>query len=210
MFDYFGHTAGAATTRINRANITDDCCYAAFLRGAFLACGTVTDPRKNYHLEFVVSHKKLCLDLMKLMEELSLTPKYIMRKGNHIIYFKDSESIEDVLTVIGASNAALEIMGIKIEKDVKNSVNRKLNFEMSNLSKTVNASTVQMAAIKKIISKHNVGWLPPNLREIAVLRIENPDVTLKELGEMLSVPLSRSGVNHRLKKLIEIAESIED
>ena len=208
VYDYFGHGTRDATLRINRSNLAEDCCYAAFLRGAFLACGTVTNPNKGYHLEFVVSHKRLCLDMIKLMQEMELNPKYILRKGNHIIYFKDSESIEDILTVMGATNSSLEFMGIKMEKDMKNSVNRKLNFEMSNLTKTIDAAALQVDAIKKIEQKSGLSSLPEKLSEIARLRLDNPDVSLTELGKMLSEPISRSGVNHRLQRLIEIADKL--
>ncbi len=208
VYDYFGNNQRETTLRINRSNLTEECCYSAFLRGAFLACGTVTNPSKNYHLEFVVSHKRLCLDLIKLMQEIDLLPKYILRKGNHIIYFKDSESIEDILTAMGATNSALEFMGIKMEKDVINSVNRKLNFEMSNLSKTIDAAAAQIEAINKIKQKSGLTSLPDKLREVAELRLENADVSLTELGSMLKVPISRSGVNHRLQRLIDIADKL--
>lgn len=208
VYDYFGHSMRDANLRINRSNLSDECCNAAFLRGAFLVCGTITNPAKNYHLELVVPHKRLCLDMITLMQEMELEPKYIFRKGNHIIYFKDSESIEDILTSTGATMASLEFMGIKMEKDVKNSVNRKLNFEMSNLSKTIDAASAQVEAIKKIDKKVGLSSLPEKLREIAQLRIDNPEESLSELGSMLSEPISRSGVNHRLQRLIDIADKL--
>ncbi len=148
VFEKFGHSLKEPTLRINRANISDECCAASFLRGVFLSCGTVTSPERGYHLEFVVPYKRLCTDLIKFMDELNLNPKYIVRKGNHVIYFKDSESIEDILAIIGAQDASLYLMGIKIEKDVKNKVNRRLNFEISNINKTVNAAKQQVEAIQ--------------------------------------------------------------
>lgn len=209
VFDRFGHTSKEATLRINRANITDECCASAFLRGAFLSCGTVTTPERGYHLEFVVPYKRLCTDLMKFMDELNLKPKYIVRKGNHIIYFKDSESIEDILAIIGAQDASLYVMGIKIEKDVKNKVNRKLNFEMSNITKTVDAAQIQVDAIEYIESKTGISSLPDNLQKIAYLRLENPESSLSDLCKLSDEPISRSGINHRLNRIVEIADKLK-
>lgn len=209
VFDKFGHSFNEATLRINRANISDECCAGAFLRGAFLSCGTVTSPESGYHLEFVVPYKKLCTDLMKFLDELNLNPKYIVRKGNHIVYFKDSESIEDILAIIGAQDASLYVMGIKIEKDVKNKVNRKLNFEMSNISKTVDAAQIQISSIELIESRQGLSSLPENLQKIARLRLEYPESSLSELEKLLDEPISRSGINHRLNKIVKIAQDIE-
>ena len=209
-FEKFGHSLKEPTLRINRANISDECCSGAFLRGVFLACGTVTAPERGYHLEFVVPYKKLCTDLIKFLDELGLNPKYIVRKGNHIIYFKDSESIEDILAIIGAQDASLYVMGIKIEKDVKNKVNRKLNFEMSNISKTVDAANIQVEAIEYIESKSGITSLPDNLKKIAYIRLENPESSLSELSKLLDEPISRSGINHRLNRIVKIAENIKN
>ncbi len=209
-FEKFGHSLKEATLRINRANIADECCAGAFLRGVFLACGTVTAPERGYHLEFVVPYKKLCTDLMKFLDELELNPKYIVRKGNHIIYFKDSESIEDILAIIGAQDASLYVMGIKIEKDVKNKVNRKLNFEMSNISKTVDAANLQVEAIEYIESKVGISSLPDTLQKIAYIRLENPESSLSELGKLMDEPISRSGINHRLNRIVKIAEELKN
>lgn len=208
VLDYFGHTGSEVTLRINRANFADECCYEAFLRGAFLACGTITSPSKDYHLEFIVPYLNLCKDLIKLLEEMDLNAKYIMRKGNHIVYFKDSESIEDVLAHMGAVSSSLEVMEVKIIKDVRNKVNRKTNFENANLSKTVDAAVLQMRAIENIKKEKGLSYLSDELRELAVLRFENPELSLRELGQMLSTPLSRSGVNHRLKKIIQMSEDL--
>ena len=209
-FEKFGHSLKEPTLRINRANISDECCSGAFLRGVFLACGTVTAPERGYHLEFVVPYKKLCTDLIKFLDELGLNPKYIVRKGNHIIYFKDSESIEDILAIIGAQDASLYVMGIKIEKDVKNKVNRKLNFEMSNISKTVDAANIQVEAIEYIESKSGITSLPDNLKKIAYIRLENPESSLSELSKLLDEPISRSGINHRLNRIVKIAENLKN
>ena len=209
VFEKFGHDLKEATLRINRANISEECCAASFLRGVFLACGTVTTPERAYHLEFVVPYKRLCMDFMCFLEELGLAPKYINRKGNHIVYFKDSESIEDILAIIGAQDASLYLMGIKIEKDVKNKVNRKLNFELSNINKTVDAANAQIEAIEFIEKKCGINALPDNLREIARVRLDNPEASLRDLGQLLSEPISRSGVNHRLAKIVSYADKLK-
>lgn len=209
VFDKFGHSLSETSLRMNRANIYDECCQSAFLRGAFLACGTVTDPERGYHLEFVVPYKRLCMDFMKFLDELGLNPKYIVRKGNHVVYFKDSESIEDILAIIGAQSASLHVMGIKIEKDVKNTVNRRLNFEISNINKTVNAAKMQVEAIELIEEKVGISSLPDNLQELAHLRLENPESSLSELENMLIEPISRSGINHRLNRIVNFAEKIK-
>ena len=141
--------------------------------------------------------------------DIGLNPKYIVRKGNHVIYFKDSESIEDILAIIGAQTASLHVMGIKIEKDVKNTVNRRLNFEMSNINKTVNAAKLQVEAIELIESKIGISSLPENLQELAHLRLENPEASLSELENLLSEPISRSGINHRLSRIVKFSEKIK-
>jgi len=209
IIEYFGHSPNELSLRINRANLSDDCCFGAFIRGAFFSCGTVTSPEKNYHLEFVVPHLKLSLDMIKLLDEVKLNPKHIVRNGNHIVYFKDSESIEDLLTLMGATNASLELMGIKMQKNMINSVNRKVNFEVANLSRTVEASIQQINAINLIDNNVGLGHLPAALRDVAFLRRDNPEISLKELGELVSPSISRSGVNHRLKRIVEIAEELE-
>lgn len=209
VYDTFGHSMTELNLRINRANIQEECCANAFVRGVFLACGTITDPNKNYHLEFVIPHKKLCTDLISFLTELGFNPKYIQRKGYHVVYFKESESIEDMLTFMGATESSLEIMGIKMQKDVINRVNRKVNFEMSNLNKTIDAGNRQADAIRQIVDSKGLNFFPDNLREIARLRLENPDISLKELGLMLSEPISRSGLNHRLSKIMEMARELE-
>lgn len=208
VFELFGHSLSEPTLRLNRANLADECCISAFLRGAFLSCGTVTDPERGYHLEFVVPYKKLSTDLVKFLNELELAPKTIVRKGNHVVYFKDSESIEDLLTFIGASDASLYVMNVKIEKDIKNKVNRLINFEMSNLNKTLDASKEQIAAIEYIRAHGGLNLLPEQLRELAWVRLENSDASLSSLQALLSEPISRSGINHRLARIVDFADHL--
>lgn len=208
----FGYTKKSGASRINWGNFTDECCKTAFLKGAFLTCGTVNDPNKSYHLEFVVPYLNLSRDLkvfIKDYEQLSVEPKSILRNSNHVVYFKDSESIEDLLTVMGAVNSALEIMGVKMYKNIRNNVNRKLNFENANFDKTIDASSKQIDAIVHIKNTVGLAYLSEELRELAELRYENPDMSLRELGSRLKTPLSRSGVNHRLSKICSIAQQIK-
>lgn len=205
VFEAFGHDGKNVTLRINRANLENDCCNAAFLRGVFLACGSVIDPGKDYHLEFVAPHIRLGRDLADLLSELSFEPKTIVRKGNFVVYFKDSEQIEDILTLMGAVQRSLELMNIKVYKDLRNMVNRVTNCETANITKTVDAAGPQLAAINKLIAKRGYAGLPDELREIARFRLENPDASLRELAEMAGI--SRSGVNHRLRRIMDIVEN---
>lgn len=205
IFSDFGHDdTHDVALRINRANIENQECAFAFVRGAFLACGSIVDPGKDYHLEFVSSHIRLGQDLADFMQEIGLGPKTIVRKGNFVIYFKDSEQIEDVLTLMGAVKSSLELMNIKVYKDLRNKVNRVTNCETANISKTVNASWKQIDAIKKLTAQKGYDSLPTELREIAKIRIENPDASLRELAKIAGI--SRSGVNHRLRRIIDMAE----
>ncbi len=210
IFEKFGHDINESNLRINRANLENDCCINAFLRGAFLSCGSVPNPNSGYHLEFVVPYKKLSSDLIKVLCDLGLDPKYLLRKGYHIVYFRDSESIEDLLAYIGAMDASLYLMNVKIEKDIKNKVNRRLNFEMSNLDKVLSASNSQVEAIRYIISEGGINLLPENLREIARIRLDNPEASLNEIGDMLTVKISKSGVKHKLDKIIEFADKMKE
>lgn len=206
LLEFFGHSPNEISLRINHANIGIDESYAAFLRGVFMSCGSVSNPDKGYHLEFVVQHNKLSNDLLKVITDLSLGGKYILRKYSHVIYIKGSEDIEDLLTMMGAPNSSLYLMGIKVQKDVKNKINRKMNFESANMSRAIEAGLSQVRAIEIIENKQGLDSLSDELKELAILRRDNPDMSLKELGEALSIPISRSGVNHRLARLISIAE----
>ncbi|MBQ7580083.1 MAG: DNA-binding protein WhiA [Clostridia bacterium] len=209
VLNSFGHSEKDVILRINRANLEDECCYGAFIRGAFLSCGTITDPNKNYHLEFVVAHKQLCGDLLSVMHDVGLEPKNLQRGNNHILYFRNSEEIEDVLTIMGATESSLELMGTKMVKNVRNKINRQINFETANIARTINASMAQINAIKKIIDKKQFDSLPDELKEIAEIRINNPDMSLKDIQNEIGEVISRSGVNHRLNRLVEIASKLK-
>lgn len=207
----FGHEDSRINLRINRGNLEFDEQIAAFLRGAFLSCGYITDPSCGYNIEFCVPFMHLANDLVKLIsdiEHLNIRVSITNRKGMFVIYIRGSEDVTDLLAYIGANKAAMDTMQVKMLKEVRNYINRTNNFETANISKTVNASTSQIEAIKKIKNKKGIDWLPENLREIAQLRLDNPELSLKELSELLSYPISRSGVNHRIKRILEISETL--
>ncbi len=211
VFDYFGHTDNTPTLRINRANIDSEEYIPYFLRGVFLVCGNVTDPEKDYHMEFVVPHMNLANDLSRIMSEIDIMksePNIVKRKGSYVVYIKGSDLIVDMLTYLGAPMASLNIIQQQIYKSVRNKVNRKINSETANSNKTAAASAKQLMAISIIKEKRGLGYLSDDLRELALLREENPEYNLRELGEALSTPISRSGVNHRLMKIMEIADEL--
>ena len=209
MLQEFGHTGRETTLRLNRANLENDCCTAAFLRGAFLTCGTATDPSKEYHLEFAVAHQHLANDLYTLLSEVDafpLSPAVAARKNGYVVYLKESGPIEDLLTYLGAPSAAMELMQVKMYKEVKNNINRKTNFETANMDKTFSASARQVAAIAAISDTVGLSSLPEELQELSRLRLDNPDMTLRELSARLGI--TRSGVNHRLQRLLRQGEKI--
>ena len=209
VFEKLGLSDSPVKKRINFANIAEPCCYSAFLRGVFLACGTVTAPEKEYHLEFSVSSKGLADDLVHVFQEFEPTPKITQRGGSYTVYFKNSADIEDVLAIMGAMENYMMYMQAKVVKDIRNTVNRKVNFENANLARTVAAATKQYEAIEKIREKMGFDALPPELREIAILRYNNREVSNSEIAAMLSKPLTVSGVNHRFQKLIKIAGELK-
>lgn len=206
IIEYFDHTVNSLSLRINRGVLEDDECYGTFLRGVFLSCGSVGNPDKGYHLEFVIPYNYLSMDLLKILTDFGLKAKHIVRKYSHVVYLKDSESIEDLLTLMGATESSLELMLIKIQKNVKNKINRRMNFESANMNRSIEAGLAQVEAIDIIEKKQGLDSLSDELKEVAILRRENPDMSLKQLGENLRVPISRSGVNHRLMKIMEIAD----
>ena len=210
ILEAFYHAPKEPSLRINRANIENEEDVPYFLRGAYLVCGSLTDPNKEYHMEFGVSYMNLSRDLSTLIGEVLSQPKSTVRRGAYIVYYKESENIEDMITYIGAVLSSLEMMNIKIEKDIKNRVNRRMNCDNANMDKTLNASMQQVEDIKYIFEKKDESFLPDELLQIARLRLENPEMSLRELCESVEPPLSRSGVNHRLKKIGEIANALRN
>jgi len=190
---------------LNFALLEEECCRAAFLRGAFLSCGSVTDPQKRYHLELATSHVQAGREVEALLRDMGFEPKNVMRQGSLITYFKSSEHIADLLTLIGAPGRALEIVSAKIEKEMRNTVNRRVNCDAANLDKTVMAAREQVEAFTRLTESGAIGDLPVKLQEVAVARLLQPELTLSELAATFDPPLTKSCLNHRIRKLMEIA-----
>ena len=184
------------------------CCIEAFFRGLFLLYGTMSNPEKEYHLEISAPNSFLAEELAALGSSLGFDLRPTLRKGNALVYLKDSEQIEDFLTFTGDGRSALRIMDIKVIKDVRNKINRETNCETANLKKTVKASEAIVKDIRFILEKTGIEYLDEELRPLALLRVENPELSLKELSELSDPPLSRSGVNHRLKRIAAAAEKL--
>ena len=178
----------------------------AISRGAFLGSGSITEPNARYHLEIRLENEKGREELVEIINSFGIEVKLLERRYSYSIYIKDGEEISKFLALIGANSSVLKYEDVRVLKETKNNVNRKVNCETANLNKTVNAAVIQIQAIEKIKKRKKWTKLPLNLKEIAELRLENPDATLEELGKMLSEPIGKSGVNHRLKKIIEISE----
>ena len=193
---------------INFAMLEEECCRASFLRGIFFAGGSVTDPLKRYHLELTTSHAQASRELDALLRECGYPPKSVSRNGSFVTYFKQSDQIEDFLTLIGAPVAAMKIMSAKLEKDLRNSVNRRLNCDSANLDKAVLAAQEQMESIRALQEAGLLEQLPDKLQLTAALRLENPELTLSELAEEFDPPVSKSCLNHRLRKLSELAKKL--
>lgn len=200
----YGAEGEAVALHINFAVLEEPCCRMSFFRGAFLAGGSVTDPKKGYHLELTTSHQNVSREMLALMRECDFTPKAAARKGNSVIYFKQSEYIEDFLTAVGAPVAAMEIMNTKLEKNLRGSVNRRVNCDAANLDKAVEAAQSQLEAIRNLERQGLLDKLPDKLQETAHLRMANPEDTLSQLAQLCDPPITKSALNHRLRKLVEL------
>lgn len=190
--------------------IKKSCCRKAYLRGVFLGGGSISDPEKTYHLELVTNNEDYAEDIKDLLNHYELGAKVVVRKGNYVVYIKEGEHIVNFLNIIGAHNALLSLENVRIYKEMRNNVNRIVNCETANLDKTLNAAMRQIENIIYIKDTMGLDKLPAGLAEIAELRLEYKEASLKELGEMMSPPIGKSGVNHRLRKLDQIAENIRD
>lgn len=193
---------------IDNMLIERSCCKQAYLRGAFLAAGSVTDPEKGYHLEIVCDTKRQSDILEAIITSFDIIPKTIVRKKYYVIYIKDGSSIVDLLNIMGAHMSLINMENVRILKDFRNAYNRKVNCEVANLSKTVSAAIKQIDDIEYINNTKGLNSLPEGLRKLAELRIEYEEASLKELGDMMNPPLGKSGVNHRLRKISEIADEL--
>lgn len=193
---------------INPLIVQTTCCKRAYIRGAFLAGGSISDPEKTYHMEFVNHDEEHGQQLMALINSFEMDSKMILRKKNHVVYLKEGNQIVDLLNIMEAHIALLELENLRILKEMRNNVNRIVNCETANLNKTVSASVNQVNDIEYIENSVGLHTLSENLEAMARVRLENPSASLKELGELLDPPVGKSGVNHRLRKLSEIAEKI--
>ena len=197
---------GDSESLADAALIKKSCCKRAFLRGAFLCVGSMSAPEKGYHLEFVCSSEEKAVQLQEVIHGFGIEAKVILRKKYYVVYIKESEAIVDLLNVMEAHVALMNLENLRILKEMRNSINRRVNCEAANISKTVNAASRQIEDILFLKDHYGFEKLPDNLREMAQVRLEYPEATLKELGEYLNPPVGKSGVNHRLRSLSEIAE----
>ena len=187
---------------VNFALLEEECCRASFLRGAFLAGGSVTDPLKRYHLELATPHLQAGREVEALLRDMGYEPKNVQRQGNGVTYFKQSDHIEELLTRIGAPAAAMEVMAAKVEKEMRNTVTRQINCDSHNADKTVAAAQEQMNAIRRIAKDYGLDALPEPLKDAALLRIANPEASLADLANLSYPPVTKSCLNHRFKKIM--------
>lgn len=193
---------------VNFALLEEDCCRTAFLRGAFLAGGSVTDPEKRYHLELSTSHVQASREVSALLQEMGFMPRSVMRGGSAVIYFKQSEHIEDLLTTLGAPVAATEIMTAKVDKEIRNGANRAMNCDMANVNKTLDAVAAQQEAIEALKRHGQLEKMPEKIQETARLRMQNPELPLAQLAALFDPPISKSCLNHRIRKIMEEARKL--
>lgn len=193
---------------VSRILLKNSCCQRAFLRGAYLSVGSMSDPSKSYHLEFDCTDEAKAGQLQEIMGNFDIESKIILRKKYHVVYLKEGSGIVDLLNVCEAPVSLMNLENLRILKEMRNSVNRRVNCETANIAKTVNAAARQVEDIEYIKTHYGFQNLPTALREMAEIRLEYPDIPLKELGEYFSPPIGKSGVNHRLRKLNELAEKL--
>ncbi len=196
----------AVAAHLNFGVLEEEHCRAAFIRGAFLAGGSVSDPEVGYHLELATTHIQVGRQVQALMVDMELEPKSTVRKANHVLYFKNSVKIEEFLTLIGAGVSAMDVMSAKIYKDVRNDMNRRVNCDLANTDKTVDAAQMQIAAIRKIEEAGGLEAMGEKLLQTARVRLENPESTLVEMCEMFDPPVTKSCLNHRLRRIVELAK----
>ena len=209
IINTLGYDARQLTAlHVNFGILEEDCCRTAFLRGAFLAGGSVTDPEKRYHLKLATSHVPASREVQALMEEMGFLPRSIRRGADALLYFKQSEHIEDFLTKIGAPAAAMDIMTAKVDKEIRNGANRAMNCDMANVNKTLDAAQEQVGAIEKLRRSARWDTLPEKLRQTAALRLEYPELSLVQLAEKCDPPVTKSCMNHRMRKLMEEAKEL--
>ena len=198
------HSDGLVSSMVIQKN----CCRRAFLRGAFLCAGSISDPEKFYHFEIVCTTPAKALQLQEIIQSFEIDAKIVKRKKYHVVYVKEGAQIVELLGLMGAGVSLMNLENVRILKGMRNTVNRKVNCETANINKTVNAAVKQMEDIIYIRDTVGLHRLPENLEETALLRLEYPQASLKELGTLLSIPVGKSGINHRLRKICSIAEEL--
>ena len=207
---YLLRAKGEGLQAIERASVQPVCCKRAYIRGAFLAAGSVSNPSKSYHFEIVCGTEDRARHLQEIMNSFGLDAKIVKRKKNYVIYLKEGSQIVDVLNIMEAHVALMELENVRILKEMRNSVNRKVNCETANINKTVSAAVKQVKDIEYIRDTIGLDKLPEGLKDVALTRLAYPEATLKELGNLLETPVGKSGVNHRLRKLSEVADKLRE
>ena len=207
VYSAFGWDASTAVSHhVNYAILEEECCRIAFLRGAFLAGGSVTDPDLRFHLELATVHHSVARECVSLMQELGFQPRLSERSGHTLLYFKQSDAIADLLTIIGAPVTSMRVMTAKVDKEMRNTVTRQINCDSANADKTVSAAQEQLAAIRRYSARYGLDTLPEPLKDAALLRITNPAASLADLARLSSPPVTKSCLSHRLKKIISLAD----
>lgn len=203
------HLDGFEEVRIvNPIVVQQTCCKRAFIRGAFLAAGSMSDPKKAYHFEIVCAAEPMAEQIRELMSSFSMDAKIVQRKKSYVVYLKEGLQIVDILNIMEAHVSLMELENVRILKEMRNTVNRKVNCETANLNKTVSAAVKQLEDITYLRDTIGLEKLSEGLEEVALARLSHPDASLKELGALLSPPVGKSGVNHRLRKLGDLAEKV--
>ena len=206
LFTAFGSDRDTALSHhVNFSVLEEDDCRAAFFRGAFLAGGSITAPDKGFHLELATPHASVCRESRSLLQDMGFEPKEASRGGSALLYFKKADVISDLLTTIGASSAAMNVLNAKVERDVRNTVTRRVNCDTANADRVVSAAQEQLDAIKQIVKEYGIDALPEPLRDAALLRIANPEASLSDLAQLSYPPVSKSCLNYRLKKIITMS-----
>ena len=207
IFEAFGgDRATAVSLHVNFAILEENCCRVAFLRGAFLAGGSVTDPERRFHLELATSHRSVARETVSLMQELGFSPRLSERSGNALLYFKQSDTIADFLTTVGAPVTSMNILTAKVEKEMRNTVTRQINCDSANADKTVSAAQEQLTAIRQYASRFGLDTLPEPLKDAALLRITNPAASLSDLARLSDPPVTKSCLSHRLRKIASLID----
>ena len=195
---------------VNQRIIQKDCCKRAFIRGAFLAAGSISDPNKSYHYEIVCEYEEDAKSMQDILKFFNLDAKVIQRKHNYVTYIKEGSNITDVINIMGAFVSQMKLYNIMILKGMRNDVNRKVNCETANMNKTIEAAVKQIRDIEYVRDTVGLESLSDGLREVALIRLQNPDMKLKDIGELLNPPVGKSGVNHRVRKISELVEKLRE